>query len=105
MPLEQPEVPNQEEYQQHGGTSTIPEVDMNVHPKMRASSGLRWNAALERRHTSDNEKDKHHKKKKKPKHQSSTQDPADDGSPIIVGGVIGGLFILMAIVTVLIQLW
>ena len=105
LPHEQPEVPEQDEYSQHGGTSSIPEVDMNVHPKMRALSGLRWNVALERRDTSDNGKEKSHKKKKKPKHQSSTQDPADDGSPIIVGGIIGGLFILMAIVTCFIQLW
>ena len=80
---------------------------MNVHSAMRApySSGLRWNVALERRDTGDSEKDKRSKKKKKPESQSETKDPADSGSPIIVGGVIGGLFILMAIVTCFIQLW
>ena len=103
---EQPRVSRQERSPQ-GGTSTKPEVDNSVRPAMRTpySSGLRWNVALERRDTGDSEKDKRSKKKKKRNSHSGTKDPADSGSPIIVGGVIGGLFILMAIVTCFIQLW
>ena len=103
---EQPRVSRQER-SPHRGTSTKPEVNINVHPAMGApySSGLRWNVALERRDTGDSEKDKRSKKKKKRNSHSGTEDPADSGSPIIVGGVIGGLFILMAIVTCFIQLW
>lgn len=104
FPHDQPSVSGQERSSQHG-TSTIPDVNRNVHPKISASSGLRWHVALERRDTSDNGKDKHFKKKKKHKSDSTTKDPADSGSPIIVGGIIGGIFMLMAIVTCFIQLW
>ena len=102
----QPRVSRQERAP-HRGTSTKPEVNANIHPAMRDaySSGLRWNVALERRDTGDSEKEKHSKKKKKRNSHSGTKDPADSGSPIIVGGVIGGLLILMAIVTCFIQLW
>ena len=98
---------SRQERSPHRGTSTKLEVSKNVHPAMGApySSGLRWNVALERRDTGDSEKEKHSKKKKKRNSHSGTKDPADSGSPIIVGGVIGGLFILMAIVTCFIQLW
>jgi len=89
----------------HHGTSTIQDVNMNVHPIMSESSGLRWHVALERRDTSDNGKDEHSKKKKKHKSHSRTKDPADSGTPIIVGGIIGAIFMLMAIVTCFIQLW
>ncbi|KAL9972159.1 hypothetical protein ACROYT_G018414 [Oculina patagonica] len=101
---EQPRVSRPERSSRHG-TSTIPEVNMNVHPGMSGSSGLRWNAALDRRDTSDSGKDKHSKKKKKRKSHSGTKDPADSGSPIIVGGIIGGIFILVAIATCFVQLW
>ena len=99
---EQPRVLRQER-SLHRGTSTKPEVNMNVHPAMGDpySSALRWNVALERRDTGDSEKEKHSKKKKKRNSHSGTEDPADSGSPVI----IGGLFILMAIVTCFIQLW
>ena len=102
---EQPRVSRQER-SPHRGTSTKPEVNANIHPAMGApySSGLRWNVALERRDTGDCEKEKHSKKKKKRNSHSGTENPADSGSPIIVGGVIEGLFILMAIVTCFIQL-
>ena len=105
-PYDQPSVSGQDSSPQHG-TSAIPNLDMNVHPKVGASSGLRWHVALERRDTSDNGKDKHSKTKKKKKHKShsTTKDPADSGSPIIVGGIVGGIFMLMAIVTCFIQLW
>ena len=106
FPHDQPNVSGQERFPQHG-TSDIPDVNMNVHPKMSASSGLRWHVALERRDTSEDGKDKHFKKKKKKKTNSSStaKDPADSKSPIIVGGIIGGLFMLMAIVACVIQLW
>ena len=106
FPHDQPRVSGQERSPQHG-TSAIPNVDMNVHPKLSASSGLRWHVALERRDTNDNGKDKHSKTKKKKKHKShsTVEDPADSGSPIIVGGIVGGIFMLMAIVTCFIQLW
>ena len=105
---DQPSVSGQERPSQLG-TSTIPDVNINDHPKPSASSGLRWHVALERRDTSDSEKDKNFKKKKKKKKKknshSTTEDPADSGTPIIVGGIIGGIFMLMAIVTCFIQLW
>ena len=104
FPYDQLSVSGQEGSSHHG-TSTIQDVNMNVHPRMSASSVLRWHVALERRDTSDNGKDKHSKKKKKHKSHSTTKDPADSGSPIIVGGVVGGIFMLMAIVTCFIQLW
>ncbi|KAL9973785.1 hypothetical protein ACROYT_G020287 [Oculina patagonica] len=104
LPNEQPRVLRQERSSQHG-TSTIPEVNTNVHPGMSGSSGLRWNVALDRRNTSDSGKDKHSKKKKKRKSHSGTKDPADSGSPIIVGGIIGGILIVMAIVACVMQLW
>ena len=104
FPYDQLSVSGQEGSSHHG-TSTTQDVNMNVHPRMSASSGLRWHVALERRDTSDNGKDKHSKKKKKHKSHSTTKDPADSGSPIIVGGVVGGIFMLMAIVTCFIQLW
>ena len=106
FPHDQPSVSGQERPSQHG-TSTIPDVNINDHPKPSASSGLRWHVALERRDTSDSEKDKNFKKKKKKKKNShsTTEDPADSGTPIIVGGIIGGIFMLMAIVTCFIQLW
>ena len=106
FPHDQPNVSGQERFPQHG-TSDRPDVNMNVHPKMSASSGLRWHVALERRDTSEDGKDKHFKKKKKKKTNSSStaKDPADSKSPIIVGGIIGGLFMLMAIVACVIQLW
>ena len=104
FPYDQLSVSGQEGSSHHG-TSTTQDVNMNVHPRMSASSGLRWHVALERRDTSDNGKDKHSKKKKKHKSNSTTKDPADSGSPIIVGGIVGGIFMLMAIVTCFIQLW
>ena len=104
FPYDQLSVSGQEGSSHHG-TSTTQDVNMNVHPRMSASSGLRWHVALERRDTSDNGKDKHSKKKKKHKSHSTTKDPADSGSPIIVGGIVGGIFMLMAIVTCFIQLW
>ena len=101
FPYDQLSVSGQEGSSHHG-TSTTQDVNMNVNPRMSASSGLRWHVALERR---DNGKDKHSKKKKKHKSHSTTKDPADSGSPIIVGGIVGGIFMLMAIVTCFIQLW
>ncbi|XP_078370518.1 uncharacterized protein LOC144654292 isoform X2 [Oculina patagonica] len=98
LPHEQPRVSRQERSPQHG-TSTIPEVNMNVHPTMRESSGLRWNVALERRDTSDSRNDKRSKSKKKRKSQSSTEDPDDSNSPIIIFGcLIGGVFMLLVMI-------
>ena len=106
FPHDQPSVSGQERFSQHG-TSATPDVNMNVHPKMSATSGLRWHVALKRRDTGDDGKDKQFKTKKKKKKNSSstTKDPADSKSPIIVGGIIGGIFMLMAIVACFIQLW
>ncbi|KAJ7389678.1 hypothetical protein OS493_029562 [Desmophyllum pertusum] len=102
LPHDQPRVARHE--RSRYGTSTIPEVNRNVHPKMKSSSGLRLNAAVNRRDTNDNGTEKHHNKSKKRKNHSRTKDPADSGSPIIVGGVIGGILMLMFIVTSCIQL-
>lgn len=106
FPHDQPSVSIQERFSQYG-TSATPDVNMNVHPKMSATSGLRWHVALKRRDTGDDGKDKQFKTKKKKKKNSSstTKDPADSKSPIIVGGIIGGIFMLMAIVACFIQLW
>ena len=106
FPHDQPSVSGQERFSQHG-TSGMPEVNMNVHPKMSGSSGVRWHVAMERRDTGDDGKDKNFKTKKKKKKNSgsTTKDPADSKSPIIVGGIIGGIFMLMAIVACVIQLW
>ena len=100
---DQPTVSGQERSSHHG-TSTIREVNMNAHPKMSASSGLRWHVALERRDTSNSGQDKP-KSKNKHKSRSTTKDPADSGTPIIVGGIIGAIFVLMVIVTCFIQMW
>ena len=106
LPHEQPRMSDQEEYSQHGSTSTIPEVDMNVHPTMRPSSGLRWNVALERRDTGDHGKKKRHKKKKRHIYESATEiPPADSNSIIILGGLIGGVFTLLVVLSCFIQLW
>ena len=80
---------------------------MNVYPAMGApySSGLRWNVALERRGTGDSEKEKRSNKKKKAESQSETKDPADSNSPIIFGGLIGGIFMLLTIIACFMELW
>ena len=99
---EQPRVSRQER-SPHRGTSTKPEVNANIHPAMGApySSSLRWNIALERRDTGVSES----KKKKKPESQFETQDPADLNSPIIFGGLIGGIFMLLTIIACFMELW
>ena len=52
-----------------------------------------------------NEKEKHFKKKNKHKSNSGAKDPADDGSPIIVGGIIAGMLLLMAFATGFYGVW
>ena len=73
-----------------------------------ASSDPRWRSAMDYERKSHDENKKPKRKKKKEgevESQSETKDPADDGSSIIVGGLIGGMFLFMAIGTVFYRIW
>lgn len=60
----------------------------------------------ERKSHDENKKPKRKKKKEgEVESQSETKDPADDGSSIIVGGLIGGMFLFMAIGAVFYRVW
>ncbi|XP_078342290.1 uncharacterized protein LOC144628105 [Oculina patagonica] len=63
LPHGEPKVTGHEGSTRHGGTSAIPQHKMAVHPGMKTSSGLRWNAAYEHAKLDESKKGKKSKEK------------------------------------------
>ncbi|KAL9960033.1 hypothetical protein ACROYT_G033427 [Oculina patagonica] len=100
----EPKVTGHEGSTRHGGTSAIPQHKMAVHPGMKTSSGLRWNAAYEHAKLEESKKVKYFKKKKKS--DSRTEDPADSHSPAsTVAGILAGILMCLFIFTAVPRLW
>ncbi|XP_022800317.1 uncharacterized protein LOC111338153 [Stylophora pistillata] len=90
------------------GTSTEQKQERNTQPGNMASAGPRWSSAMDYGLKSHHEERKVKIKKKKKgrlESQTETKDPADNGSLIIVGGLIGGMFLFLAIGAVFYCIW
>ncbi|XP_022800342.1 uncharacterized protein LOC111338177 isoform X1 [Stylophora pistillata] len=90
------------------GTSTEQKQERNTQPGNMASAGPRWGSAMDYGLKSHYEERKVKIKKKKKgrlESQTETKDPADNGSLIIVGGLIGGMFLFLAIGAVFYRIW
>ena len=89
----------------HAGTSAMPQHRVTVHPRMKASSGLRWKAAYDHVRLDDSKKGKHLKYKKK-KSQSEDEEPEDSSSPeAIVGGIFAGILVLWLMLNCVPRIW
>ena len=90
------------------GTSRVEQMESHAHPRWNTPSRVRWKLgplSMDHGDSIHNENEKHFKKKKKHKSNSGAKDPADDGSPIITGGIIAGILLLMAFATGFYRVW
>jgi len=106
-PHGKPKVNEHEGTRRQDGTSAMPQHRVAVHPKMKASSGLRWKAAYDHVRLDDSKKGKRFKyKKKKKKSQSEDEEDEDLISPeAIVGGIFGGIAVLWLMLNCIPRIW